>query len=173
MCIGIQWGKSEIEAAIFLSIFLPSCNKNQFFFQVLILFAIIVHFWKCLCFAYWFLWNIYQISEMKVQYLFLEALRKKCPYSELFWSAILPHFKAFGLNTERYCISPYSVRMQENAEKMWTRITPNTDIFYAVRFAIIHLNDKFSFSAWARLKKGQTRYKCLLQRFSSGKSWYF
>ena len=30
------------------------------------------------------------------------ALRKKCPYSELFWSAFFPNFPAFGLNTERY-----------------------------------------------------------------------
>ena len=29
-------------------------------------------------------------------------------------------------------ISPYSVRMRENAGKMRTRITPNTDTFYAV-----------------------------------------
>ena len=29
------------------------------------------------------------------------ALRKKCPYSELFWSAFFPHFPAFGLNTKR------------------------------------------------------------------------
>ena len=29
-------------------------------------------------------------------------------------------------------ISPYSVRMRENARKMWTRITPNTDFFDAV-----------------------------------------
>ena len=27
-----------------------------------------------------------------------ETLRKKCPYSELFWSV----FSAFGLNTEKY-----------------------------------------------------------------------
>ena len=31
-------------------------------------------------------------------------------------------------------ISPYSVRMRENAGKMRTRITPNTDSFYAVMF---------------------------------------
>ena len=30
-----------------------------------------------------------------------------------------PHFPAFGLNMERY-------------GKMWTRITPNTNAFYAV-----------------------------------------
>ena len=29
-------------------------------------------------------------------------------------------------------ISPYSVRMRENPGKMRTRITPNTDSFYAV-----------------------------------------
>ena len=27
---------------------------------------------------------------------------------------------------------PYLVRMRENAERMWTRTTPNTDTFYAV-----------------------------------------
>ena len=55
-------------------------------------------------------------------------LHKKCPYSVLFWFAFFSHFPAFGLNTERY----YSVRMRENAGKMRTRITPNTDTFYAV-----------------------------------------
>ena len=30
-----------------------------------------------------------------------ETLRKKYPYSELFWSAFFPHFPAFRLNTER------------------------------------------------------------------------
>ena len=49
--------------------------------------------------------------------------RKKSPYLELFWSAFFPDFPAFGLNTERYfSISPYSVRMRENPEKMRTRI---------------------------------------------------
>ena len=38
----------------------------------------------------------------------------------------------FGLNTERYSISPYSVRMRENVGKMHSRITPNTETFYAV-----------------------------------------
>ena len=37
------------------------------------------------------------------------ALCEKCPYSELFWSA--------------------SLRIQSECGKMWTRITPNTDIF--------------------------------------------
>ena len=41
-------------------------------------------------------------------------------------------------------ISPYSVRMRQNVGKMGTRITPNTDTFYAVSlvnvFPIFSLN---------------------------------
>ena len=37
-------------------------------------------------------------------------------------------------------ISPYSVRMQENAGKMRTRITPNTDSFYTVVIVETELN---------------------------------
>ena len=44
------------------------------------------------------------------------SLREKCPYSELFWSAY----------------SRISLRVQSECGKMWTRITPNTDTFYAV-----------------------------------------
>ena len=40
-----------------------------------------------------------------------------------------PHFSAFGLNTDRYGAS---LRIQSEYEKMRTRITPNTDTFYAV-----------------------------------------
>ena len=39
-----------------------------------------------------------------------------------------PHFSAFGLNTERYSVS---LRIQSKCRKMRTRITPNTDTFYA------------------------------------------
>ena len=41
-------------------------------------------------------------------------LRKKCPHSELFWSAF------FGIRTEYggiLCISPYSVRVRENSDQ--------------------------------------------------------
>ena len=62
-----------------------------------------------------------------------KALRKKCPYLELFWSVFFPHFPVFGLNAERYS---HSVQIRENAGKMWTRITPNTDTFYAVKWGI-------------------------------------
>ena len=40
------------------------------------------------------------------------------------------HFPAFGLNAERYSVS---LRIQFECGKMQTRITPNTDTFYAVR----------------------------------------
>ena len=43
-----------------------------------------------------------------------EAQGKKCPYSQLFWSAFFPHF----------------------SRKMRTRITRNTDAFYAVKWFI-------------------------------------
>ena len=53
------------------------------------------------------------------------TLRKKCPYSELFWSA----FPRIWLNTERYGAS---LRIQSEYGKIRTRITPNTDTFHAV-----------------------------------------
>ena len=37
------------------------------------------------------------------------SLRKRCHYSEIFWSAFSSHFRAFGLNTKRYGLS---VRIQ-------------------------------------------------------------
>ena len=40
-----------------------------------------------------------------------------------------PYFPAFGLNTERYGVS---LRIQSKCGKIRTRITPNTDTFYAV-----------------------------------------
>ena len=44
------------------------------------------------------------------------------------------HFSRIFQNTERNggSISPYAVRMRENAGNMRTKITPNTDTFYAV-----------------------------------------
>ena len=42
------------------------------------------------------------------------SLRKKCPYSELFWSA----FSRIRIKYEEIqSISPYSVRMRENADQ--------------------------------------------------------
>ena len=61
------------------------------------------------------------------------TLRKKCPYSELFWSTRIPKFSRIRTEYgEILHTSPYSVIMRENAGKMRTRITLNTDTFYAV-----------------------------------------
>ena len=43
------------------------------------------------------------------------ALHKKSRYSELFWSAFVAHFLAFGLNTERCGVS---LRIQSECGKM-------------------------------------------------------
>ena len=51
------------------------------------------------------------------------TLHKRCPYSELFWSAFFPHFPVF---------SP-------NAGKIRNRITPNTDPFYEVLWCSVNL----------------------------------
>ena len=49
------------------------------------------------------------------------------------WSYSGPYFPAFGLNTERYRVSP---RIQSECRKIWPRITPNTDT-YAVLILIL------------------------------------
>ena len=41
-------------------------------------------------------------------------MRKKCPYSELFWSTFFRIRTEYG---EILRISPYSVRMRENADR--------------------------------------------------------
>ena len=53
--------------------------------------------------------------------LIFSLLHKKSPYSELFWSAFFPHFPAFGLNTERYCVS---LRIQSECGKMREKCRP-------------------------------------------------
>ena len=50
-------------------------------------------------------------------------------YSLLYRSYSGPHFPALGLNTETYGVS---LRIQSECAKIWIRITPNTDTFYAV-----------------------------------------
>ena len=57
-----------------------------------------------------------------------------CVKSVRIWSYSGLHFPTFGLNTERYGVSH---RIQSECGKMWTRITPNTDTFYAETVLII------------------------------------
>ena len=52
--------------------------------------------------------------------IYCPSLRKKCRYSELSWSVFSRIFGA-------------SLRIQSECGKMWTRKTPNTSTFHAVR----------------------------------------
>ena len=46
------------------------------------------------------------------------TLRKKCSYSELFWSAYFPHFPAFRLNTKYLSVfSPTVGKCGKNADQ--------------------------------------------------------
>ena len=45
---------------------------------------------------------------------------------------LVKHLRVSKYYETDYSISPYSVRILENAGKMQTRITPNTETFYAV-----------------------------------------
>ena len=54
---------------------------------------------------------------------------RHCVKSVRIWSYSGQHFPAFGLNTKRYSMS---LRIQSKWGKIWTRISPNTDTFYAV-----------------------------------------
>ena len=55
-----------------------------------------------------------------------------CLKSVHIWSYSGPYFPAFGLNMERYSAS---LNIQSKCRKIRTRITPNTDTFYAVIIA--------------------------------------
>ena len=59
------------------------------------------------------------------------SLREKCPYLELLWSAFSPIRNDYGEILRILRISPYSVRMQENADQ---NNSENTDTFYVVVF---------------------------------------
>ena len=58
-----------------------------------------------------------------------------------------PHFPTFGLNTERYAVKNAEWKIQPKCGEIRTRITPNTDSFYAVTFVTkCKLKEHFKFS---------------------------
>ena len=65
------------------------------------------------------------LSNIYNGYFCENTLRKKCSYSELFWSVFSCIRTEYG---KIRSVSPYSVWMREK----WTRITPNTDTFHSV-----------------------------------------
>ena len=62
----------------------------------------------------------------------LKSVRSRI-YSGSHFSCSFPHSDSIRRDTG---ISPYSAKMRENAGKMWTRITPNTDIFDTDNFKL-------------------------------------
>ena len=64
-----------------------------------------------------------------------------CVKSARIWSYSGPYFPAFGLNMERYGVF---LRIKFECGKIRTRITPNTDTFYAVQFTYKNKHLKFN-----------------------------
>ena len=86
-------------------------------------------------------------------HIYDDTMRKKCPYSELFWSA-------FSYNRTEYgkirSISPYSVRIRENADQNNSEYGhfPRSDIYLSnelygarcfSRAIVIEINKKRSY----------------------------
>ena len=78
--------------------------------------------WKRACTGWYYLFHL--IKGNLLIYHYQDTLREKCPYSVLFWSVFSRIRTEYG---EMWSISPYLVQM-----RMQTRVTPNTDTFYAV-----------------------------------------
>ena len=86
---------------------------------------------------------------------------KHCVKSVRIKSYSGPHFLAFGLNTKRYTVS---LRIQFQCGKIRTRITPNTDTFYAVKVMLRkkHRHDRTIYF---------TRRKTVMQGHQSWRRW--
>ena len=101
--------------------------------------------------------------------LFMErslSLSIKSPCSELFWSAFFTPFPAFGLKTESYSV-PLRIQSKcpQNAGKMRTRITSNTDAFYVV----FHSALMTGYSVAVRLQIARESRLAIFPKFS----WIF
>ena len=71
--------------------------------------------------------SLFSVAEIMTKSA--KDLNSHCVKSVRIRSYFGPHFPAFRLNTERYFLS---LRIQSECEKLWARITPNTDTFYLV-----------------------------------------
>ena len=71
---------------------------------------------------------------LKVKTMLVNMDKTSCGKSVRIRSYSGPHFLAFELNTVRQGVS---LRIQTKCGRMWTRITPNRDTFYAVNVATI------------------------------------
>ena len=100
-------------------------------------FVMVLEFVYLRIYSIFFLFNIATVNNtilspfrQKLKTLQTEshiALRAKCPYSELFWSA-------FSRIRTKYRVS---LRIQSECGKIRLRITPNPDTFHPVSLALI------------------------------------
>ena len=81
--------------------------------------------WQCLQFGQVIFVLILESMKNLLLQCYYVCMRKKCPYSEFFFSVFSRIRTKYG---EIVRISPYSFRMR----KIRTRKTPNTDTFHAV-----------------------------------------
>ena len=79
----------------------------------------------------------YVKRRANILYLRLSRFNKiHCVKSVQIMSYSGPYFPAFGLNLGRYQVS---LHIHPKFRKIWTRITPKTDIFHAVALIFITL----------------------------------
>ena len=73
-----------------------------------------------------------------------------------------PYFPMFGLNTERYSVS---LHIQSECGKIRTRITPNTDTFYAVFYEKIAVSTQ-ALNTMTKLKNINVSSKIISDKLS-------
>ena len=93
-------------------------------------------FWRnqVFCPKNWKPWRVWTTAKLIIfcwKFARVSNLPYPCVKSVRIASYSGLYFRAFGLNTERYGVSP---RIQSEWGKMRTRITLNTDTFHAVHF---------------------------------------
>ena len=97
-------------------------------------------------------------------------MRKKCPYSEYFWSLFSFIRTEYG---DLHSRSPYSVRMRKNKDQ---QKTPNSDTFHAVKLLFSQRSavKKLGFFKWG-IQKVVSSKPSFLDTLSSGvvKTWNY
>ena len=135
-----------------------------------------IRFWAHFCGIIFYKKNDFKNFRRQIMFDFLTFAQcwiLHCPKSVrirsssgLHFSCIFPHSDCIRLR-----ISPYSVRMRENTGKMRTRITPNTDTFYAVLWSLNLWNkvnlEHSTIAVW-NLAQSWSISKCFLWRRKIG-----
>ena len=104
----------------------PHYTKNEFFHQ-----QFLQYIWPNPLKTADFVIFTEKILQGKLQFL---CSTSHCVKRARTWSYSGPYFSTFGLNTERYGMF---LPIQSKCRKIRTRITPNTDTFYAFTQCLI------------------------------------